>query len=667
MPTLAHKTQPSTDRLAAAAQSVSLTQAAIDLLHAASGATPEDPDVTVEERSIWQPDFWLMQRSWQALADLGAGDEALTVAAFLELRHPLAPAQALYRVAQQAHRFPALKQLVAQELDQLSEKLFNPLIVSDEERQTERLLLAGASAALIQDDARALACLERLDQMPRVWGRVLAQSDLRDLLAQTVARVGLSPLTSYLVATAIRRFEESGAQFLHETVAALAAATDGQDLTRRARARWARLMQRCIETFQFATLATLNSRRLAAIAFGRGGMVADVLSQLVTMANVQEARRESGLSSLSGDPNFLRQVTRPNANPDVDYQVYTLQEATRAMPVRRISREDRIELADRIAALSVQSDGWTAVGAASTLVSLGALKYAVEAVDSISPNDPTRSEGVISLVRALLDFGEEDLAREQVDKALNWVKSYEKRNPERATIWGLAEVYLDHNQPDMALYLLQQRVVQPSFGERLRSLVRTVVTDDQLRDDRLRFRALLAKDPVWTKEIQQLYDQLRQWTPRLLEGESLISFYVDGLMQPLLNAGLVEQALALLPQVVSEALINSAGEKHSVHVRRVASLLASLPGIGAADAATPPAGNGNGAGSSQSIPIPTPDAVHRLREFLLLLWQADAAKSVWQIVHGVEGSLPLVAALEGPQAVVAIAQAAADDGGLWSA
>jgi len=150
VPTLAHKTQPSTDRLAAATQSVSLTQAAIDLLHAASGATPEDPDVTVEERSIWQPDFWLMQRSWQALADLG--------------------------VAQQAHRFPALKQLVAQELDQLSEKLFNPLIVSDEERQTERLLLAGASAALIQDDARALACLERLDQMPRAWGRVLAQS-----------------------------------------------------------------------------------------------------------------------------------------------------------------------------------------------------------------------------------------------------------------------------------------------------------------------------------------------------------------------------------------------------------------------------------------------------------------------------------------------------------
>lgn len=660
------KAQPRTDRPDAAAQVASLAQAAVDLLHAASGVTPEDPDVTVEERSIWQPDFWLMQRCWQALADLGAGDEALAVAALLELRHPLAPVQALHRVAQQAHRFPALKQLVAQELDRLADKLFNPLVVSDEERQTERLLLAGASAALIQDDARALACLERLDQLPRVWGRVLAQSDLRNLLAQTVARVGLSPLTSYLVTTAIRRYEESGAQFLHETVAALAAVAGSQDLTRRAGAPSARLLQRCVETFQFATLATLNSRRLAAIAFGRAGMVADVLSQLVTMANVQEARRESGLSSMSGDPNFLRQVTRPNANPDVDYQVYTLQEAIRAMPVRRISRENRVELADRVAALSGQSDGWTAAGAASTLVNLGALKYAVEAVDSISPSDPTRSEGVISLVRALLDLGDEKLAREQVDKALDWVKSYEKRNPERATIWGLAEVYLDHNQPDMALYLLQQRVVQPSFGERVRSMIRTVVTDDQLRDDRLRFRALLAKDPVWTKDLQRLYDQLCQWTPRLLDGESLISFYVDGLMQPLLNAGLVEQALALLPQVVSEALANSAGEKHSVHVRRVASLLASLPGISSGETASPPAEDGNGAGLSQPLPSPAPDTLQRLRDFLLMLWQTDARKGVWQMVHGVDGSLPLVAALEGPPSVVAIAQAAADDGGLWS-
>jgi len=666
VPTLVRKAQPRTDRPDAAAQVASLAQAAVDLLHAASGVTPEDPDVTVEERSIWQPDFWLMQRCWQALADLGAGDEALAVAALLELRHPLAPVQALHRVAQQAHRFPALKQLVAQELDRLSDKLFNPLVVSDEERQTERLLLAGASAALIQDDARALACLERLDQLPRVWGRVLAQSDLRDLLAQTVARVGLSPLTSYLVTTAIRRYEESGAQFLHETVAALAAVAGSPDLTRRAGAPSARLLQRCVETFQFATLTTLNSRRLAAIAFGRAGMVADVLSQLVTMANVQEARRESGLSSMSGDPNFLRQVTRPNANPDVDYQVYTLQEAIRAMPVRRISRENRVELADRVAALSGQSDGWTAAGAASTLVNLGALKYAVEAVDSISPSDPTRSEGVISLVRALLDLGDEKLAREQVDKALDWVKSYEKRNPERATIWGLAEVYLDHNQPDMALYLLQQRVVQPSFGERLRSMMRTVVTDDQLRDDRLRFRALLAKDPVWTKDLQRLYDQLCQWTPRLLDGESLISFYVDGLMQPLLNAGLVEQALALLPQVVSEALANSAGEKHSVHVRRVASLLASLPGISPTETAMPPAEDGNGAGLSQPLPSPAPDTLQRLRDFLLVLWQTDARKGVWQMVHGVDGSLPLVAALEGPPSVVAIAQAAADDGGLWS-
>ncbi len=661
MPILVRKAQTRADQPAAMC-AVSLAQAAIDLLHAAAGVTPDDPDATVEERNIWQPDFWLMQRCWQALADLGAGDEAMAVAALLELRHPLAPAQALYRVAQQTERFPALKQLAAQELDRLSAKLFNPLIVSDQERQTERLLFSAAAAASIGDEPAALACLERLDQQPRIWGKVLANGEWRSLLAQTISRVGLSPLTSYLITASIRRYEDAGAQFLHEILTAITE-TDGQELPRRA----ARLQQRCIETFQYATLATLTSRRLAAIAFGRGGMAADVLEQLVTMANVQEARRESGLATLTGDPNFLRQVTRPNANPDVDLQVYTLQEAIRAMPVRRISREQRIDLADRVAALAGQSDGWTAAGAASTLVGLGALKYAVEAVDSIPPNDPTRSEGVISLVRALLDLGDAKLAREQVDKALAWVKSYEKRNPERATIWGLAEVYLDHGDPDMALYLLDQRQVQPSFGERLRGMVRTVVTDDQLRDDRLRLRAYLMKDPAWTKDLQRLYDQLRQWIPRLLDREALITFYVEGMLRPLLAAGLVDQALALLPQGVSQALANSSGDKHTVHVRKVASLLASIPGIAETGDAAPPAEYGDGAGFPQLSADAAAAAQAQLREFLLALWQSDAAKGVWQTVHGVEGSLSLVAALEGPEALVAIAQAAADDGGLWAA
>src|SRR5262245_42296485 len=87
----------------------SLAQAAVDLLHAGSSVAPENLDLVVEERAVWQPDSWLMQCCWQTLADHGAGEEALAVAALLELRNPLAPAQALYRVARQAWQRPDLK------------------------------------------------------------------------------------------------------------------------------------------------------------------------------------------------------------------------------------------------------------------------------------------------------------------------------------------------------------------------------------------------------------------------------------------------------------------------------------------------------------------------------------------------------------------------------
>src|SRR5690606_5951226 len=121
---------------------------------------------------------------------------------------------------------------------------------------------------------------------------------------------------------------------------------------------------------------------------------------------------------------------------------------------------------------------------------LGALKYAVGVVDHIAPQDPTRSEGVISLVRALLEIGETDLAGEQVQKALAWLHALDRRNPARATIWGLAEVYLAHQQPDMALHLLSHRQPSPSLGDRMRRTFQSRMTDDQLGDNRLRFQAL---------------------------------------------------------------------------------------------------------------------------------------------------------------------------------
>jgi hypothetical protein len=618
---------------------------------------PENPDLFVEERVIWQPDSWLLQRCWQALADAGMGAAALLVAAQLEGRSPLARMQALYRLAQQTPAHPELRSLLHRELQQARPLLFGPWLPGEEHRQADRLLLASATAAHIGDTALAFACLERADQQARVWDRVLVTAELRSLLAEVVARVGLHPLTGQLVTLAIRRYEESGAQFLHQLLSLIGPRVTREQLPRRT----VRLMQRCVDTFQFATLTSLTGRRLAASAFGQAGMIGDLLGQLTTIANVQEARRDSGLSSGRGDPYFLRQVKRPAANPDVDFQAYTLQEAIRMMPVRSLPRDQRITLADQLAVLAIKSDGWTAAGAAASLIDLGALKYAVDVVDHIPAQDPTRSEGVITLVRSLLAFGDPRLAEEQVQKALVWLKSLEQRNPERATIWGLAEVYLEYNQPDMALRLLDFRDAPPSLTDRLRRIFRNRVSDDQLRDNRLRFQAYLQRGDPWGRELQSLFDQLCQWAPRLLDGEVLMGFYIDGLLRPLLNAGRTDLVWRLLPQV-RDALTASSGDKHTAQVQRVATLLAerAVPRLTALPAAETAHPDGN-------APTPDPLQAHAaLAGFMLELWQADTQKGLWQTIHGIEGSLPLLLALEGPEALLGVAQAVALEGAEWS-
>jgi hypothetical protein len=54
-----------------------------------------------------------------------------------------------------------------------------------------------------------------------------------------------------------------------------------------------------------------------------------------------------------------------------------------------------------------------------------------------------------------------------------------------------------------------------------------------------------------------------------------------------------------------------------------------------------------------------------LEQFMIELWQADAQKGIWQMVHSLEGSFPLLLAMEGPQAIVAIARVAANEGARW--
>ena len=638
-----------------------LAERAIVCLQQAIEVEPENLESMVEERVTWQPDSWLLQRIWQTLAEGGAGAEALQVAQMVEPRAPLARAQALYRLAQQCVTRPTLVNLVRHELQQVRAHLFGPFVAGDEWRQVERLLFYGAGAAIIGDTSLALACIERADQWARVWDRVMITPEPRSLLAQIVASVGLHPLTTQFVAQAVRRYEDSGAQFLHQVASIIGPRVGQEQLPRRI----ARLLQRCVETFEFATLTSLTARRYAAALFGQAGRISELLEQITTISNVQEARRDSGLFNSKGDPHFLRAVKRPAANPDVDFQVYALQEAIQAMSVRTIPREDRIALSDRLAALAIRSDGWTAAGATASLMELGAYKYAVNVVDHIPPHDPTRSEGVIALVRALLAMDEAKLADEQVQKAVTWLKSLDKRNPERATIWGLVEVYLDAQMPDAALRLLEQRYAPPTMGDRMRKIFQNRPNDDELRNDRLRFQALLQKGTAWDKELYALYNQLCQWAPRLLDGEMLMSFYVDGLLRPLLAAGRADLIWTLLPQV-RDALNVSSGDKHTAQVQRVTMLLANQ--------ATPQKI------AARALPV-NPDAQdetaqpndgmshlqahNELAQFLVELWENDVRKGLWQTVHGVEGSLALILALEGADALMTLAQVALHEGSQW--
>lgn len=709
------------------------TARALECLAAAATVKPDSEAIIIEERAVWQPDSWLLQRCWHELAETGAGAAALEIAGLLENRNPLTRVQALYLVARHARHAPDTLRLVAQEVRQVTVALFRPDAAESVFKFSDQLLYAGAAAAQLGNIALACACLERLDQMDRPWDRLYIPLDTRAVLAETVVRIGLHPLTHHLLNIAIRRYEEPGAQFLHHIMQLAATRLNSLPVhgkggtalgPRRVARRLGRLMQRCAEVYQFSTLSTLNTRRLAATAFGRLGKVHDVLEQVETIATVQAARQETGLGGSRGDPHFLRQVTRPTANLDVDFQVYTLQEAIRAMPLRTIPREERIVLANRVAALATQSDGWTAAGAVATLVELGALRYAVRVMDYIPPADATRSEGVISLVRALLSFKEHQLAHEQVQKAITWARNLPNRNPERALIWGLAEVYMEFDQPQRAIELLDLRVAraeaEATFGTRLRRLFRNAPNDDELRDNRLRLRALIQQDrqhtvqpatapaddlppdpdlpasPVlanapanapkamlaaqfdpaqfWNREKESLYRQLRQWAPRLLDGEALINFYVEGLLRPLFMAGQIDLIIQLLPQI-STALRTSTGDKHTVHIRKVTTLLAQAidPQIVLA------AGTATRSGALLANDAPAPqldmpplasaafDELHgACIDFLAQLWAADAQRGIWQMVHSLEGSLPLLLALEGPHALVAIAHHAAETGQTWA-
>ncbi len=646
---------PSVAPALAAPADLPLAQAAIASLTAAAAARAEEGAAN-DERAVFRPDSWLLQCCWQSLADGGMFEGAMRVARLSAARQPLAPMHCLHRLSRQIDKQWGLAHAIAAELKASQAALFAPAAGEGTAQEAERLLYAAAAAANIGERQLAFACLERLDQFTKPWDRIMVQPDQRGMLAETVLRLGPHPLTLGLMAHALRRFGDAGAHFVLDICAGAA------ERLRRSTAapKMARLLNLGVDTFRNASLTSLHSRRLTAAVFGYAGLVDEVLAQLTTIANIQAARREGGLSLRQGDPTLLRQVKRPTADADIDFQVYALREAIRGLPLRQLGRDARLELANRLALLGNRSDGWTAAGAATTLVELGAIKYAIEVVGKIPDTDPTRSEGVISLVRALLAAGEAELAEEQAQKGLAWARAYPGRNPERALTWGLAEVYLERRQSDRALALLDGWEPQSvSLLQRMRGVFGRKLDDDELRNGGLRLAALLQRERTGAADIGRLTTQLLEAAPQLLDGEALVSFLLDDLLASLLASGRTKLALSVLP-ALSAALRSGLGEKHAMRVANVANVLVTELAP-AQPERLDPARDGKAAAAALE-----PETRQALEQFLIDLWQKNTARGLWQTVHGIHGSLPLVLLLEGPQSVEAVANYAAAAGGQWS-
>lgn len=660
-PSIQTQTLPDPPATARGVARSALVQRALEALLAAQNQA-EEGQLRIEERAVYQPDSWLIQKCWEALADTGAATETLAVARLVTARQPLTLVQALHRLSAQIDRRIGLASLIGQELKRMLSQVLALTADRSDVLAHDRLIFGAAAAAAIGEVQLALTFLERLDQFAEPWQRTIVVPEQRQMLAETIVRAPLHPLSVAVITNALRRYSDAGAQFvLNVTTAA------SEHLRRQATSpRMARLLGLGADTFRHATLTSLHSRRLTAIALAQAGAIDEMLGQLTAIANIQAARRESGLSLRKGDQNILRQVKRPTADADIDFQVYTMQEAVRAMPVRQMPREQRIELANRLAVLGTQSDGWTAAGAAATLIDLGAVKFAVDVVESIPANDPTKAEGYIGLVRGLLEVEEPALAEEQLQKGLEWAHTYPGRNPERALIWGVAQVYLERGEPDRALAILDAWREPGGFWQNVRNFFDRSMNDDALRSGGLRLRASLLQETPTARNQNALRNQvstLLEWAPRLLDGEALVNFLVDNLLAPLLASGRTQLALSVLP-VLQSALRSRSGEKHAARLNNLSKLLvADL----AAELALSSAENGNASQSAQDNGRQAQTSVRAaLEHFITAIWEADSKRGLWQTVHGIEGILPLLIALDGPESVVALARGVEQAGTRWS-
>ena len=623
-----------------------LVAAAVNALRRAS----QTPTLS-NGRQVRQPDSWLLRRCWQALAAFGTPEATFAAAELTGSGEPLSLFRALPILAERAEGDVGLAVALAEKLRSFYFLAAMPCL-GDRELWAEQLLAVAYSAARIDDSSFAFACLERLDQQPGIWRLLFARTELRERLAQTVVYAGPHPLTLQLLRNALRQQDELGSQFLLG-VATLAAQQMRQG--RRVSAN-RRLLRGCVDSFQNTAMTSLISRKHAAIAFGLAGQPQQILDQLTIIANVQDARRmSSSYTQRDSEQQLVRQVRRSRANPDVDFQLYTLKEAVDALPLDTISSAQRQLLADKVAELGAASDGWSAAAVAHPLVRLGASQQAAAINERIHPADHSRSEAHRVLVQALLQHGDEAGAAHQTQMGVRWAQSLAEHNPERLTIWGIVDAYLAQGKAESALAVLDQRR-PPSFAVRVRRLFGEKPTEETLREEALRMHAALLLSGGESKSIMHLA-HVRSWAPQILEGKALALFYAENVLDPLLSAENDRALWAFLPDLC-RALGGIINQDFPTRVEEVCVKLARRLLMRQVDLAV--------AGVTEAQDDPRlQDERAAVENFLIQLWDQSAAQGMWQTVYAVGGSLPLVIALAGSEVALSIAHLAITEGAVW--
>ncbi len=598
---------------------------AIQALQHALSSLQASPRLLKEERNIRQPDSWLAERCWHMLASTGHADSALVLATLIAPRQPLAVPRALLVLAASSRERRNVLQFVRKRLEQ---HIFLLIQATPEEvdAYSEHLLLAGTTAAHLHSTALIFTCLERLDQIPGTWEAIMHSPDLRPHLAITVAASPLHPLTAHLITTCLSRFELAGAQFLAE-LAAHCVMEEGE-----IKPGCRPTMELCLTAVQDYVPADVTIRRYTATVLARTGECQAVLDTMDIMHNIMEAQRENALPVRDADDNLLRHVVRTGANTDVDFLVFTLQEALRALPVARHTDAAVRQMADRLVHLASRSDGWTAAGATAALIETGWLAEASAMVDKIPPEDTARSDAICVIVQGCLERKEPAQADAQVRKSWPWINQLQDENVKRQTIRRLAEAYVQAGYPQQGMALLARRS-NPGFLQRLFRSTPKEPEEWHLNETWLellcQLRAPQDKTAVSEKALMR---RLVARAPVLLEGEALASFYLR-ILPNLLEAERWTYITDMLPGL-QQALLQIKGMRHAVRTRECLRYLVQ---------------------SLERIPHE-----HRLwltqilQQWMVEFWTQTAQAGIWQTVYSIDGCLALVQALEGAQPILAI-------------